>query len=99
MRVEYHDEVLRRLVEERGYAPKGWNPDVIKSYRKTVQLTSSAPNERDLYAMRSMRTEKLKGDRLGQTAIRLNDHFWLMVSFKTESDRVAILHEVVDYRR
>lgn len=99
MRVEYHDEVLRRLAEEQEYAPKGWDPDVIKSYRKKVQLISAAQNERDLYAMRGLRMEKLKGDRLGQTSMRLNDQFRLILTFKTEGDRVAGLLEVVDYHR
>lgn len=99
MRVEYHDEVLRRLAEEPGYAPRGWGPDVIKSYRKKVQLISAAPNERDLYAMRGLRMEKLKGDRQGQTSMRLNDQFRLILTFKTEGDRVAVLLEVVDYHR
>lgn len=99
MRVEYHDEVLRRLAEEQGYAPKGWDPAVIKSYRKKVQLISAAPNERDLYSLRGLRVEKLKGDRVGQTSMRLNDQFRLILSFKTEGDRVAVLLEVVDYHR
>jgi proteic killer suppression protein len=99
LRVEYHDEVLRRLAEEPGYAPKGWDLDVIKSYRKKVQLISAAPNERDLYAMRGLRMEKLKGDRVGQTSMRLNDQFRLILTFKTEGDRVAVLLEVVDYHR
>lgn len=99
MRVEYHDEVLRRLAEEQGYAPKGWDPDVIKSYRKKVQLISAAGDERDLYALRGLRMEKLKGDRLGQTSMRLNDQFRLILTFKTEGDRVAVLLEVVDYHR
>ena len=99
MRVEYHDEVLRRLAEEQEYAPKGWDPDVIKSYRKKVQLISAAPNERDLYAMRGLRMEKLKGNRLGQTSMRLNDQFRLILIFRTEDDRVAVLLEVVDYHR
>ena len=96
MRVESHDEVLRRLAEEQEYAPKGWDPDVIKSYRKKVQLISAAQNERDLYAMRGLRLEKLKGDRLGQTSMRLNDQFRLILTFRTEGDRVAVLLEVVD---
>jgi proteic killer suppression protein len=99
LRVEYHDEVLRRLAEEQEYAPKGCDPDVIKSYRKKVQLISAAPNERDLYALRGLRMEKLKGDRLGQTSMRLNDQFRLILTFKTEGDRVAVLLEVVDYHR
>ncbi|UAL29895.1 type II toxin-antitoxin system RelE/ParE family toxin [Nocardioides rotundus] len=99
MRVEYHDEVLRRLAEEQAYAPKGWDPGVIKSYRKKVQLISAAVDERDLYNMRGLRMEKLKGDRLGQTSMRLNDQFRLILTFKTEGDRVAVLLEVVDYHR
>jgi proteic killer suppression protein len=97
LRVEYHDEVLRRLAEEQGFAPKGWDAAVIKSYRKKVQLVSAAVDERDLYNMRGLRMEKLKGDRLGQTSMRLNDQFRLILTFKTEGDRVAVLLEVVDY--
>ncbi len=98
MRVEYHDEVLRRLAEELRYAPKGWDPTVITSYRKKVQLISAARDERDLYEMRGLRMEKLKGDRLGgQTSMRLNDQFRLILTFKTYRDRVAVLLEVVDY--
>lgn len=97
MRVEYHDEVLRRLARELEYAPKGWDPAVIKSYRKKVQLISAAVDERDLYEMQGLRMEKLKGDRSGQTSMRLNDQFRLILTFKTEGDRVAVLLEVVDY--
>ena len=42
LRVEYHDEVLRRLAEELSYAPKGWDPTVIRSYRKKVQIIAAA---------------------------------------------------------
>ena len=97
MRVEYHDEVLRRLAEEREYAPKGWDPTVIRAYRRKVQLIVAAVDERDLYEMRGLRMEKLKGDRLGQTSMRLNDQFRLILKFKTEGERVAVLLEVVDY--
>ena len=97
LRVEYHDEVLRRLAEERSYAPKGWDPTVIRSYRKKVQIIAAARDERDLYEMRGLRMEKLKGDRLGQTSMRLNDQFRLILTFQTEGDRLAALLEVVDY--
>lgn len=97
MRVEFHDEVLRRLAEEPAYAPQGWDLAVIRSYRKKVQLICSAADERDLYALRGLRMEQLKGDRQGQTSMRLNDQFRLVLTFKTEGDRVAVLLEVVDY--
>lgn len=98
MRVD-HDEGLRRLAEELAYAPKGWDLAVIKSYRRKVQLISAAADERDLYALKGLRMEKLKGDRVGQTSMRLNDQFRLILTFKTEGDRVAVLLEVVDYHR
>ncbi len=33
----------------------------------------------------------------GQTSMRLNDLFRLILKFKTEGERVAVLLEVVDY--
>ena len=97
MRVEYHDEVLRRLAQDPDYAPKGWDRDVIKSYRKKIQLIIAAKDERDLYAMRGLRLEQLKGDRDGQSSIRLNDQFRLILIFVTDGDRVAVILEIIDY--
>lgn len=97
MRVDYRDEVLRRLAEEPDYAPRTWGRDVIKSYRKKVQLIIAAKDERDLYAMRGLRLEQLKGDRDGQSSIRLNDQFRLILTFVTDGDRVAVILEIVDY--
>ena len=97
MPVEYCDEVLRRLAEEPEFAPKGWSCDVIKAYRKRIQLIVAAHDERDLYAMRGLRLEQLKGDRNGQCSIRLTDQFRLILTLKTQGDRVAILLEIVDY--
>ncbi|UTX35911.1 type II toxin-antitoxin system RelE/ParE family toxin (plasmid) [Micrococcus luteus] len=97
MRVEYYDDGLRRLAEEEGYTPKGWDPVVVKAYRKKVQVIVAAVDERDLYGMRGLRMERLKGDRQGQSSMRLNDQFRLILTFKTEGDRVAVLLEVVDY--
>jgi proteic killer suppression protein len=97
LRVQYDDAELRRLAEESKYAPREWDATVIKSYRKKLQLIAAAVDERDLYAMKGLRLEQLKGDRLGQSSMRLNDKFRLILTFKTEGDRVAVLLEVVDY--
>ena len=97
MLVEYRDEVLRRLAEEQGFAPKGWSRDVIKSYRKKVQLIIGAKDERDLYALRGLRLERLSGNRAGQCSLRLNDQYRLILTFRTAGDRVAVLLEIVDY--
>ena len=61
------------------------------------KLIVAAQDERDLYAMRGLRLEQVKGDRNGQCSMRLNDQFRLILTFKTEGDRVAVLLEIVDY--
>lgn len=97
MRVEYQDEGLRRLAEELDFRPRRWGPDVIKAYRKKVQIIHAAKDERDLRALRSLRLEQLSGDRAGTSSIRLNDQFRLILTFKTENGRVAVILELVDY--
>lgn len=97
MLVEYGDEELRRLAEDAAFAPKGWGRDVVKAYRKAIQRILAAKDERDLYALRGLRLEKLQGDRVGQHSMRLNDQFRLIVTFKTDGDRIAVIIEVVDY--
>lgn len=97
MRVEYKDDELRRLAEDPEFRPRKWGTDVVRAYRKKVQILSDARDERDLAAMRSLRLEKLKGDRAGTWSIRLNDQFRLILTFKTEDDRVVVVLELVDY--
>jgi proteic killer suppression protein len=95
--VEYCDEVLRRLIEESDYRPKRWGVDVIRAYRKKIQLIRAATDERDLRAMRSLHLEQLSGDRQGTSSIRLNAQFRLILTFKTDGGRVAVILELVDY--
>ncbi|MGO1698947.1 type II toxin-antitoxin system RelE/ParE family toxin [Micrococcaceae sp. AOP34-BR2-30] len=98
MRVVFEDDGLRRLAEDATYAPRRWGSDIIKAYRKKIQVLRSATDERDLYAMRSLRLEKLKGDRAGTSSIRLNDQFRLIIKFQTDDEgRMVIVIEMVDY--
>lgn len=95
--VDYHDPVLEQLANQADFAPKGWSHDVIRSYRKKMQIIRNAKDERDLRNMRGLRLEKLKGDREGQFSIRLNDQFRLVLTFETVDDRTAVILEIVDY--
>ena len=97
MLVEYCDDTLRLLAEDPAYRPRRWHADVILAYRKKIQLISDAVDERDLRAMRSLRLEQLSGDRKGTSSIRINDQFRLILTFKTEGERVAVILELVDY--
>lgn len=97
MRVEYSNDELRRLAGDAAFAPRKWSRDVVKAYRKTIQRILAATDERDLYALRGLRLEQLRGDRSGQHSMRLNDQFRLIVTFKTDGDRITVIVELVDY--
>ena len=97
LRVEYENEELRLLAVDATYVAKGMNRDVIRAYRKTVQLIRAATDERDLYALRGLRLKQLQGDRAGRHSMRLNDQYRLIVTFKSDGERIALVIELVDY--
>lgn len=100
VRVVFRDKRLRRLAEDASYCPRQWGPDIRKAYRKKIQLLQQANDERDLYALRSLHLEKLQGDRVGTSSIRVNDQFRLILTFETDEDgRMVVVIEMVDYHR
>lgn len=98
MRILFEDDELRRMAEDASYTPKRWGSNIVKAYRKKIQILAHAVDERDLRALRSLHLEQLKGDRAGTFSIRLNKQFRLILKFATDSDgRVVIIIEMVDY--
>lgn len=98
LRIEYGNEELCRLATQADYRPKKWGPDVIRAYRKKIQVLDAATNQMDLARMRSLNLEKLRGDRADQWSIRLNDQFRLIITFRTEVDgQLVVVLELVDY--
>lgn len=98
VRILFEDDELRRMAEDASYAPKRWGSNIVKAYRKKIQILAHAVDERDLRALRSLHLEQLKGDRAGTFSIRLNKQFRLILKFATDSDgRVVIIIEMVDY--
>lgn len=95
--MEYKDDDLRRLAEDPDFRPKRWGSDLIRAYRKKIQILYAAKDERDLLALRGLRLEQLSGDRSGSCSIRVNDQFRLILTFVTEDGRVAVVLELVDY--
>jgi toxin HigB-1 len=99
VRHRFEDDELRRLYEDPDFHHPRVGPDVTKQFRKKMQLIDAATDERDLYALRGLRLEKLAGDREGQHSIRLNDQFRLILRFDTDDDgRLVVIIELTDYR-
>src|SRR5207249_4009525 len=57
----------------------GFGTATVKAYRKRMQQIRAAADERDLYALKSLHFEKLKGKRANQGSVRLNDQWRLIL--------------------
>ena len=97
MDVRFDDDTLRRL-EVDGDFNGGFGREVVRGFRKAIQAIRAAPDTRDLYAMKSLHFEKLKGARSGQHSIRLNRQWRLIVELERSANgRLVIVVSIEDY--
>lgn len=80
MEVEHADDSCCRLETDPKFSG-GYPADVVTSFRKKLAFLRHAMDERDIYAMKGFRFEKLKGARAHQRSIRLNDQWRLILEF------------------
>lgn len=98
LRILFDDDELQRIANDPNFKSKKWSSDLVKAYRKKIQILTSATDERDLRALKSLHLEQLKGNRIGTSSIRLNKQYRLILQFKSdESGRTVIVIELVDY--
>lgn len=98
MQLRFEDGRLERLAYVLDYTPKGWRPDLIRSYRRTINLLHSAHDERDIRNIKGLRLEKLSGKRKGHSSVRINDQTRLVIRFEgKDPTRLIVIIEAVDY--
>lgn len=86
MRLEFAEEHLRRLAEDVAYSA-GMGADVVRAYRKTVQLLCAAKDVQDLRALRSVRLlEPLAADGHAHSSVPLTGSFRLTLEFAVRGD-------------
>jgi proteic killer suppression protein len=97
MEVQFGDDLYDRLeIDARFFG--GFPYPVVTAYRKRLQQIRSAVDERDFYALKSLRFEKLKGSRDHQYSMRLNDQWRLVIEIHGKgSDKVIIIIGIEDY--
>ncbi len=97
MDVVFKNKDLDRLEADAGFQA-GYSADVVKAYRKRMQLIRSAGDEREFGSFRSLKFERLKGARQHQHSMRLNDQWRLILEFKSQgSEKVAMIVDIEDY--
>lgn len=97
MEVEFADEEIEDMFYNAHYKGKA-SAQLIRAVRKLITLLIQATNRTDLYSLRSLHLEKLKGVRKHQHSMRINDQFRLIVEFrkKNSHERIYVI-EIGDY--
>lgn len=97
MKVRFEDSDLEIIETDKAHK-LGLPVSVITSARRKIQFIRQAADERDLFAMKSLRYEKLKGKREGQRSMRLNDQWRLVLRIDEECEPLeVVVIEIVDY--
>jgi proteic killer suppression protein len=90
VRVRFADESLERLETDPGYGA-GFGRDVVRKFRKLMQVIRLALHERDFYAMKSLHYEKLKGKRSHERSMRLNLQFRLILEIEHSNGNTVVI--------
>ena len=76
----------------------GYPQAVVKMFRKRMQTIRAAEDERAFYALKSLRFERLKGDRSGQQSMRLNDQWRLVMEIEgAGTEKVVLVVSIEDH--
>jgi proteic killer suppression protein len=88
----------RDLVHLYVHGSNQYHPNLVKAFRRVIDIIAAAPDERTLRGMKGLRMEKLHGDREGQYSVRLNDQYRLIFSvLRDEGGNYLLILDVVDY--
>ncbi len=97
MDVQFRRRNLERLERDENYTA-GFGRDVIRAFRKRMQFIRQAKDERDFYNMKSLRYEKLRGDRQHQRSMRLNKQWRLILELERQDDgKLVVIVAIEDY--
>jgi len=97
MELRFDDSSLDRLETDLRFTA-GLSPEVVKAYRKRVQMIRAAPDERVFYRLKSLHFEKLRGKRSHQHSMRLNRQWRLIVEIEGHAPvKIIAIKAIEDY--
>ena len=72
-----------------------FSKDIIRQYKKKVQLLISVESLNDLKQFRSLNLEALKGSRKGEYSIRLNIQYRLIFNIEKETNGDFVIEIII----
>ena len=99
MEIKFDKEYLRELYEVGKTTNKKYRfqPDIVKRYQARIATLEDAENIENLFAINSLRYEKLYGDKNGLESIRVNNQY--RIEFKTTqviSETVVTICNIIE---
>lgn len=98
MRFKFKKKKIEELYTHQKNAHK--YPNVIDDFFEIVSIIAAAQDERDLYVLKSLHFEKLKGQRgkKGERSIRLNKQWRLIITLEQDKDgNYILIIDIEDY--
>lgn len=95
MEVDFNDEQLDRLETDIDF-DAGFGREVVKVFRKLMQVIRGAVDERDLYAMKGLRFEKLEGSRSHERSMRINRQWRLILELTGQAPNKRVLVKAIE---
>jgi len=89
MEADFDSDDLDRLEVDATFTG-GFGPEIVRGFRKVMQAIRAARDERDLYASRGLRFEKLDGKRKHQHSLRINKQWRLIVEIRGQGTQKRI---------
>lgn len=97
MEVEFGDDDLDQLEVDLQFTA-GFGGEVVRGFRKAMQVIRAAADERDLYKLKGLHFEKLEGPRSHQRSIRINTKWRLILEIAGQApNKVVKVMRIEDY--
>jgi proteic killer suppression protein len=84
----------------KGEGVEKYSEAVINAFFDVMSIIDAAIDERDLYAFKGLRFEKLEGERgnRGERSLRLNEQWRLILSIEQDKDgKIIFIIDIEDY--
>ena len=93
MKIEFEKEYLSELYYTGKTTDKKYRfqPQIVKGYVKCVRLLIKAKKTEDLYLIKSLNYERLKGDKKGLSSVRINDQYRLEFREVVDSHDINVI--------
>jgi proteic killer suppression protein len=95
--IRFKEHKFDRL-ETDGAFDAGFSQEIVRAYRKCLQIIRAAPDERVFYNLKSLHFEKLKGNRSHEHSMRLNKQWRLIIEFEgIAPNKLVAVISIEDY--